>query len=86
MRTDLFVVSPPGLDQDAGLLATAKPFEAQALVTKLVVETLVGRIFLRLVRVDVSGVCERRIEGITMEARGDGGWCIETAKCGSGTR
>ena len=45
MRTDLFVVSPPALDQDAGLLATAKLFEAQALVTKLVVETLFGRIF-----------------------------------------
>jgi hypothetical protein len=35
MRTDAVVVAPPGLDDDAGLLAAAKPLEAQALVAEL---------------------------------------------------
>ena len=47
---------PPAFDQDSGLLATAKPLQAQALVAKLVVETLVGRVLPRLTRIDVGGV------------------------------
>ena len=56
MRTDLVVVSPPALGQDSGLFATAKPLQAQALVAKLVVEALVGRILPRFAGVDVGGV------------------------------
>ena len=56
MWTDLIVVPPPALDQNSGLLATAKPLQAQALVAKFVVQTLVSHVLPRLTPINVGGV------------------------------
>ena len=40
MRPDLVVVPAPDFDHDASLLATAEPFEPQALVAELTFEAL----------------------------------------------
>ena len=53
--SNLVVVSSPFLDQDLGLLAASEPFEAQAFVPELVIETLVGGIPPWLARVDGRG-------------------------------
>ena len=55
MRSNFVIVSSPNLDQDLGLGSTAKPFQAQALVTEFVVETLVGAIVPRLPRINGGG-------------------------------
>lgn len=57
MRSNLVVVSAPSLGDDLCLGAASKPLEAQALVTKLVVKALVGRILPRLAWID-----QRRID------------------------
>lgn len=56
MRTNVVVVTAPLLDDNAGLLAAAEPFDAQAFVPELAIEALVGAVLPRLGRVDVGGV------------------------------
>ncbi len=45
-------VPPPSLDDDLRLGTRAKPFEAEALVAELAVETLADPVLLRLARID----------------------------------
>ena len=56
MRSNLFVMSTPNLDEHPRLNAASEPFQAHAFVAKLVVEALVGCILPRLAWID-----ERRI-------------------------
>src|SRR5882724_1896919 len=55
MRPYIIVVAAPDFDEHAGFLAAAKPFHAQALVTKLAVETLVVGVLPRFSRIDQRG-------------------------------
>ena len=52
MRAHLVVVLAPRLDDDLGLGAGSEPFEAQALVAELAVETLGRAILPGLARID----------------------------------
>ena len=56
MRSHLIVVPAPSLDNDLRLGAGAEPFEAQALVAELAVETLRRAILPRLARIDQGGL------------------------------
>ncbi len=56
MRPHLVVVLAPRLDDDLGLGAGAEPFEAQALVAELAVETLRRAVLPGLAGIDQSGL------------------------------
>src|SRR5471032_1363514 len=56
MRAHLVVVLAPRLDDDLGLGAGPEPFEAQALVAELAVETLRRAILPGLARIDQGGL------------------------------
>ena len=85
MRPDLVVMSSPNLDQNLSLLAAAEPLEAEAFISKLVVETLVGSVLPRFPRIDGGG--QRRAGGEGRQAgrlTGTGGPGVHAGRCDRG--
>ena len=52
MRTDLIVMAPPGFDDNLCLTPGPEPFQVQALVPELAIETLARAVLPRLAGID----------------------------------
>ena len=56
MWADRVVVSAPGLDDDSGFGAIAKPLDAETFIAEFAVKGLIGTVLPRLARIDDGGI------------------------------
>ena len=70
MRTDLIVMPPPGFDDNLCLAPRSEPFQVQALVAELAIETLARAVLPGLARID-QGCLDALVDHPLQDGAGD---------------